>query len=63
MKSDSNPLHSDSNLGIWKCEEHMKDLNPCKMDSNPIYRMKLKVEYQVEGFESSNYGFESFIGT
>ena len=37
MKSDSNPIHNDSNPRIWKCEEHMKD-------SNPIYRMKLKAE-------------------
>ena len=62
MKSNLNHLHSDSNLGIWKCEEHMKDSNPHKMDSNPIYRMKLKAEDQVEGLESSSYGLESPFG-
>ena len=57
MKSDSNPLHSDSNPRIRKCEEHMKDLNPRKMDSNPIYKMKMK----IEEFKSSSYGFESSL--
>ena len=50
MKSDSNPLHNNSNPGIWKCEENMKD-------SNLIYKMKLK----VEGFKSLSYGFESLL--
>ena len=59
MKLDSNPLHNDSNQRIWKCEEQMKDSNPHKMDLNSIYKMKLKAEDQVEGFESSNYGFKS----
>ena len=44
MKLDSNLLHSDSNLKIWRCEEHMKDSKPRKMDSNPIYKMKLKIK-------------------
>ena len=42
----------NSNLGIWRYEEHMKDLNPYKKDSNPIYRMKLLAENQAERFES-----------
>ena len=32
------------------------------MDSNPIYKMKLKAEDRAEIFESSNYGFESPFG-
>ena len=43
-KSGSNSLHSDLSPGLWKFEEHMKDLNPRTMDLNPIYKMKLKVE-------------------
>ena len=43
-KSNLNPLYNDSNPIIWKCEEHMKDLNSRKMDSNSIYRMKLKAK-------------------
>ena len=49
----------DSNLGIWRSEEHMKDLNPPKKDSNPIYKMKLLVEDQTKGFESLSYEFKS----
>ena len=62
IKSDSNLLHNDSNPGIWKCEKHMKDSNPHKMDLNPIYKMKLKVEDQDEGFESLSYGFKFLFG-
>ena len=54
-KPDLNPIYSDSNPGIWRCEEHMKDSNTRKMDLNPIQRMK----HQVEGFKSLSYGFES----
>ena len=39
----------------------MKDSNTRKMNTNLIYRMKLKVEDQVEGFESPSYEFESLI--
>ena len=39
----------------------MKDSNSRKMDSNPIYRMKLKVEDQAEGFKSLSYGLESLL--
>ena len=37
---------------IWRIKEHMKNLNPRKKDSNPIYRMKLLVEDQAHRFES-----------
>ena len=37
----------------------MKDLNPCKKDLNRIYKMKLLVEDQAQGFKSSSFGFES----
>ena len=43
-KPNSNLLYSDSNPRIWKSEEHIKDLNPQKKDSNLIYRMKLLAE-------------------
>ena len=58
-KLDLNPVYSDLNLGIWRCEKHMKDSNPCKKDSNPIYRIELLAEDQAEGFESSSYRFKS----
>ena len=59
MKLDLNLLHNNSNPKIKKCEEHMKDSNPRKKDSNPIYRIKLKVEDQVKRFESLIYRFKS----
>ena len=43
-KLDSNPSHSDLNPRIWKCEERMNNSNSRKMDSNLIYKMKLKVK-------------------
>ena len=33
------------------------------MDSNLLFKMKLKVEGQTKRFESLSYGFESFLGT
>ena len=35
----------------------MKDLNSRKKGSNPIYRMKMLVEDQAQGFESLSFGF------
>ena len=32
---------------IWRNEEYMKDPNPHKNDSNPIYKMKLLFEDQA----------------
>ena len=37
----------------------MKDLNPHKKDSNPIYKIKLLFEDQAQGFKSLSFGFES----
>ena len=49
-KLDLNPLNSDLNPRIWRCEKHVKNPNPRKKDSNPIYRMKLLAEDQAGGF-------------
>ena len=62
VKKNLNPLHNDLNPWIWSCEEHVRDSNPLKKDLNLISRMKLKVEDQTEGFESSSYGFKSLVG-
>ena len=51
-KPNLNPLYNDSNPGIWRSEEHNKDLNPCKKDLNPIYKMKLLAEDQAKRFKS-----------
>ena len=37
----------------------MKDPNPRKKNSNPIYKMKLLVEDQAQGFKSLSFEFES----
>ena len=63
LKLDSNPLNSDSNPWSWSYEEQVKAIWIFELQiriTSP--EMKLKADGQTKEFESSSYGFESFIG-
>ena len=47
-------------LDLWRTSQ--SDLNLQVMDSNLLFKMKLKVEGQTKGFKSLSYGFESLLG-
>ena len=57
-KSDSNLLYSDLNPIIWKSEEHMKDLNPRKMDLNLIYKCSYWLKIRQKDLNPQVFGFE-----